>query len=141
METRKNDGHIYKPLMAGLFAGYIATIVNLVYDLFFRSYTAFPLHELINVSTIIFGTLLLLPIAGLAYAFFDRYVKAGMLVYILASVAFCVLCIYGIMHTHRSADPLIAHQFQYLLLGIFLISGAFATIGIPYFFRHHNIYM
>ncbi|MBO9593100.1 MAG: hypothetical protein J7599_09325 [Niabella sp.] len=68
METKNYSSHIYKPLMAGLFAGYIATVLNLVYDVLFREATTFPLHDLVNVSTIIFATLFALPLAGVVFA-------------------------------------------------------------------------
>lgn len=141
METKNYNSHIYKPLMAGLFAGYIATVFNLVYDVFFRKETAFPLHELINVSTIIFATLFALPLAGIAFAFIDRYFRRGDRIYILLSALFTVLCIYGTLQVHRSPDPAVTTQFQHLLLGIVIISGVFATVAVPWLVKHQDIYM
>lgn len=135
------DGQIYKPLMAGLFAGYIATVLNIVYDVFFRESTSFPLHELINVSTIIFATLFVLTLAGIVFAFFQRYFKSGLIIYVVLSMLLSVVCIYGIEHVQRSADANVTLQFQHLLLGIFIITGLFATVGIPYLVRHSHIYM
>ncbi|MGJ7033115.1 DUF6069 family protein [Niabella hirudinis] len=141
METKKYDNHIYKPLMAGLFAGYIATVFNLVFDVFFRQKTDFPLHELINVSTIIFATLFALPLAGIAFAAIDRLFPKGDRIYIVLSTLFTVLCIYGTLQVHRSPDPVVTTQFQHLLLGMVIISGVFATIGVPWLVKHQDVYM
>lgn len=134
------DGHIYKPLMAGLIAGYAATIINLFYDLAFTEYTKFPLHEIINVSSIIFATLILLFVASVVYSFFDRYFKNGAVIYTVLSSLFSLFCVYGAMHVQRSPDPVVTNQFHYLLLGMSIITGVFATIGIPYLVKHPGVY-
>lgn len=141
METKDYNSHIYKPLMAGLFAGYIATVFNLIYDVLFRESTTFPLHDLVNVSTIIFATLFALPLAGVAFAFFDRFFRNGNWVYIILSALFTALCIYGTLHVHRSADPVLTIQFQHLLLGIVIICGVFATVAVPWLVKHQDVYM
>ncbi|MCF3109125.1 hypothetical protein LL912_10080 [Niabella sp. CC-SYL272] len=141
METKNYNGHIYKPLMAGLFAGYIATVFNLVYDVLFREQTAFPLHDLINVSTIIFATLFALPLAGVAFAFIDRYFRNGTPIYVSLSAVFTLLCVYGVLQVHRSPDPVVTTEFHELLLGLTIISGIFATVAVPWLVKHQDIYM
>ncbi|WP_018630238.1 DUF6069 family protein [Niabella aurantiaca] len=141
METKNYNSHIYRPLMAGLFAGYIATVFNLIYDVLFRQSTTFPLHELVNVSTIIFATLFALPLAGIVFAAIDRCFKKGDRIYIVLSALFTALCIYGTLQVQRSPDPAVTTQFQHLLLGIVVISGVFATIAVPWLVKHQDIYM
>lgn len=141
METKDYNSHIYKPLMAGLFAGYIATVFNLVYDVLFRESTTFPLHDLVNVSTIIFATLFALPLAGVVFALIDRLFPKGDRIYIVLSALFTGLCIYGTLQVHRSPDPALTVQFQHLLLGIVIISGVFATAAVPWLVKHQDIYM
>ncbi|WP_008587315.1 hypothetical protein [Niabella soli] len=137
----KYDSHIYKPLMAGLFAGYLATVLNLIYDVAFREYTSFPLHEMINVSTIIFATLLVLAVAGCIYALIDRFSKNSAPVYTILSAVFTLLLVYGTLQVHRSDNSMLTSQFHGLLLGIVLITGIFATFLIPYFVKHSKLFM
>src|SRR5690606_24947142 len=104
MEKIEESSRIYKPLMAGLFAGYFATIANLIYDLIFRNYVDFPLHELINVSTLIFATLFVLAIAGCILALSEQIFKGnGGLIYTVLSAIVSILLVYGVFHAHRSA--------------------------------------
>lgn len=126
--------------MAGLFAGYFAAVICVVFDVLFRENTGFPLHELINVSTLIFGVLLILPLAGCLYALIDVLFKNSALIYIvLSAIAFVLLC-FGIFNIHRSADPFLNHEFQLLLLGITIITGI-AVLAVPYFVKHSDLYM
>ncbi|WP_300598032.1 hypothetical protein [Niabella sp.] len=141
MKTKNYNSHIYRPLMAGLFAGYIATVLNLVYDVLFRESTTFPLHDLVNVSTIIFATLFALPLAGVVFALIDRLFPNGSRIYVVLSALFTGLCIYGTLQVHRSPDPVLTVQFQHLLLGIVIISGVFATAAVPWLVKHQEIYM
>ncbi|HOZ85283.1 MAG TPA: hypothetical protein PK191_07325 [Niabella sp.] len=141
MEKEEYSIKIYKPLMAGLFAGYFATIVNLLFDVVFRESTTFPLHELINVSTIIFATLILLALAGCVYAIFEKVMGKKPIGYIVFSLAFTLFLIYGTLQLHRSMDVTVNHEFQYLLIGIIAITGLFSTFFIPYFVKHSHLFM
>ncbi|ANH81305.1 hypothetical protein A8C56_10205 [Niabella ginsenosidivorans] len=132
---------IYTPMMAGLFAGYIATLLNLFYDVLFRDYTQFPLHELVNVSTIIFATLFLLTIAGITYALFERLSSKGGILYTICSALFTALCVAGALHVHRTNNNILNNGFHHLLLGIVLITGIAATFAIPYLVKHKNLFI
>ena len=141
-EGTYNSTHIYKPLIAGVFAGYIATLIDLFYDVIFKEKTNFPFHELVNVSTIIFGIMLLVPLAGCVFALIDKYFKKNTaVIYIILSTIVTVVLCYAVMHTHRSSDPQLNVQFHNLLLGITIITGLFSTFGIPYLVKHSNLYM
>lgn len=129
-----------KSLMAGLFAGLIATLVNLAYDFFYRDVTGFALSEIINVPTIIMASTLLLMIAGLIFYLFHHYMKNGSIVYRIIFLLLTVLCIYLAMHVQRSADPILSNEFQWLLSGVVLILGGTATFYLPYLFDHDKIF-
>lgn len=135
------SSRIYTPLMAGLFVGYIITILNLVYDVLFRDVTNFPPHELINVSTIIFATLIVFCIAGLIYALVERFSSRSNIIYIILSAMLTLYCAYATMHTQRSNDPVINNQFHYLLVGIILITGVGTAFAIPYFVKHSDVFI
>ena len=138
MEDKFNTPHIYKPIMAGLFAGIVATMLNIVFDVVYRSNVNFPRHELINVSTIIFGTLLLLSVAGCIYALIDRYSKHVVPVYMLLSVLWTIGSMYLTMQVQRSDNALISSEFRSLLSGIVIITGIASTFLIPYLAKNET---
>ena len=140
MKNVKNTGHIYKPLMAGLFVAYFATLICIIFDVIFRQYTGFPLHVLINVSTLMFSILLLLPIAGCLFALIDKFFTKSTLIYEVLAIGTTLLLIYGVFQTHRSPDSLYSNEFHYLLLGVTLITGVGAML-IPYFVKHSEYFV
>lgn len=129
-----------KCLLSGLFAGIIATLINLLYDFVYRDITGFQLSEIINVPSIILASTLLLVIAGLIFYVFHHYLKKGSNVYRIIFVLLTALCIYLSMHVQRSDDTVIANQFKWLLCGVILVLGAIASFYIPYLFDHDGAY-
>ncbi|GAB3011962.1 hypothetical protein GCM10027051_13350 [Niabella terrae] len=140
MKQVNNNGHIYKPLMAGLFAGYFAAVLCVIFDVVFRSYTHYPLHELINVSTLIFAVLLVVPLAGCLYALLDLFFTKTAPVYLIITAVTFILLIYGIYQTHRSSDALLNQEFHSLMVGITVITGL-ATLAVPYFVKRSDLFM
>jgi hypothetical protein len=80
MEERYSGPNVYRPMMAGLFVGIIATVFNIFYDVIYRESTGFELSTIINVSTLIFGTLLLTLAAGSIYGLLAQFIKKPALV-------------------------------------------------------------
>jgi hypothetical protein len=138
MKKESLDLHCYQPLMAGLFAGIVATTLNIFYDVIFRQSTGFSLPELINVTTIIFATLFILVMSGVVFAILDRLTRYVQVIYIIIFSLATIACTYLALHTHRSADPVLTVEFRYLLMGIVIISGLLATFLIPYLAKHEN---
>ena len=66
-----------KAVLAGLFAGIAATLANLLYDYVYRDITSYWPSEIINVSSIIVATTLLLTVAGIIFHLFRQYIKTG----------------------------------------------------------------
>ncbi|MEO5947846.1 MAG: hypothetical protein ABIP79_13590 [Chitinophagaceae bacterium] len=141
MKKEFDQPHIYKPLMAGLMAGIIATVLNIFYDVMYRSATGFSLSDIINVSSIIFGTVLALLIAGSIFALLERYTRYVQLVYILVFVILTLLCVRWALHVHRISDPTLNSEFRGLLTGIVIISGCLASFLVPFFVKHEKIFM
>jgi hypothetical protein len=131
----------YRPLMAGVFAGIIALFLNLVFDIYYRDITRFPLSQIINVASIIFGTLLLMTLAGVAFAVMSLYIKHVTIPYMIVSISLTLLCIRFAMHVHRAADPVLTAEFRGLLTGIFIISGIFASFLVPYLAKKDNMFI
>jgi hypothetical protein len=121
-----------KALMTGLFIGIIDTIICLLYNLLYRGEGhGFFSSDIVNVSSIIFGTNLLFLVIGVIFFAFSKGAKKGEVIF---SILFLVLTIIGAIaaaHVQRSADPAMNARFHGLLLGVVLIIGISAAVGMP----------
>lgn len=129
-----------KAVLAGVFAGIVATLANLTYDLVFRSATQFVPSQIINVATIIFTTMLVFTVAGVLY-FFANKIRQGTLLYIVLFGVLTVLCFSWGLHVRRSPDAKISADFRILLLGIVSITGLLTTFFVPYLMQHQGIFL
>jgi len=130
MEERYAGPNVYRPVMAGLFVGIIATVFNVFYDVMYRESTGFELSTIINVSTLIFGTLLLTVFAGSIYAILAQFIKRPALVYIIIFGLLAILCLRFALHVYRTDNPLQNQEFHQLFAAIVIITGL-ATLCIP----------
>ncbi|HVX28632.1 MAG TPA: hypothetical protein VHB70_19940 [Parafilimonas sp.] len=129
-----------KSILAGLFAGITATCVNLIFNAIYRNMTSFSPSLIINVSSIIIMSCLILTLAGILFYFFKHYLKSGGTIFRIVFGALTIVAAYYSMQVQRSSSVIISKEFDGLLTGIVLILGAFMVFGIPYLFKHHNIY-
>lgn len=128
-----------KSLLAGVFAGIIATTLSLIFDAFFRGIIGFSLSDIINVATIIFALMIVGTIAGVIFYFFHHHIKKGTFIFQLLAVIITVLLIAGTMQIQRSANPELSNEFRQLLWGIIGITGVCTVFIIPYLFKHDYI--
>src|SRR5437868_15484724 len=68
-------------LYAGIFSGFLLAFVNIIYDFIYRGITKYSFSEILNVSSIIFLSVLLSVAAGIIYFFLVKYIKKGNLLY------------------------------------------------------------
>jgi len=129
-----------KAVLSGLFAGIMATCASLLFNMIFRGITQFNPSAIINVSSIIIGSVLILTIAGVLFYFFHHYIKKGSMLFRLFFLLVTAVAIYLSMQVQRSTDATVSKQFEELLSGIVLISGAFIIFYIPYLFKNAHIY-
>ncbi len=130
-----------KSVLAGLATGIIATVLNLIYNFICRGITKLSLSfSVINVSTIIFATVLLCIIAGLVYYFIVLYLKKSIKIYVGLFVVITVIGILLGMTYHRSTDLNISRQFEGLYLGMVIITGLCGAFFIPWLARHKNVF-
>jgi hypothetical protein len=132
-ETSYHD-RFTKAMLTGLFAGIIATVVCLGYNIFYREHTGFPLASIINVSSLIFFVNILFVIIGIIYYGFIQSKKGDLaftIVFILLTVFFCWRALYS----HRSDEALLNNEFHHLLIAMIIIMGIAASIGIPLLFH------
>lgn len=124
-----------KSVLAGTFAGILAVCLCLIFNGFFREFGNVNFSELINVSTIIFALIILLAVVGLFYNVLVSKFAAGNIIYIvIAAIVFGLLTV-GCFHVQRSPDAAMNLRYQYLLMGITIITGLCAVVAIPFFYK------
>ncbi|HXL57023.1 MAG TPA: hypothetical protein VN958_12235 [Chitinophagaceae bacterium] len=128
-----------RSILAGLFAGIIATVANLIFIFIYRRLTAVNTFNLMDVFTTIFGTVLLLILCGLLFYFFVHYLKRGINIYRVIVFLVTATIIYVALQYHSEAGYSITSEFRILFIGTQLIIGGFAAFVIPYVFRHDSI--
>jgi branched-subunit amino acid transport protein len=121
-----------KALMTGLAIGITDTVLCLGYNLLYRDGGhGFFSSDIINVSSIIFGTNIMFIVIGVLFFAFAKRARKGEMAF---SILFIVLTIIGAIvasQVHRSADPDMNARFHGLLVGVVLIIGVSAAIGMP----------
>ena len=130
-----------KAILAGVFCGFFGTITALVYDVFYRGITSYNPSSLINVSSIIFGTFILAVVAGIILYLCISYLKIGITGFrILFLILFALLAMVAI--NNQSGVNLPYYKgFTGLLFGIDIIFTIFIVILIPYFYKHHEVFL
>jgi FtsH-binding integral membrane protein len=138
MNYETQTGPFYKSLMAGLFGGIIVTLANLAYNFVYRGVTRFNPSEIINVTSIIFISLLLSLIAGILYYVIVPYAHKSKLVYMILFAVLTVVVTYVAFTVQRSSNPNVSAQFHGLFAGIVIITGLTDALLIPYMAKHKN---
>lgn len=128
-----------KALLSGLFAGIFATFANLIFNFVFRDITQFNPSSIINVSSLIIISVLLVTIAGIIFYFFN-HIKGGGILFRVFFIALTAAAVYYAMQVQRSSDATVSKQFQELLAGVIIILGGFIVFYVPYLFYHEKVY-
>ncbi|HMH32892.1 MAG TPA: hypothetical protein VK543_07670 [Puia sp.] len=130
MISDPNQSAFSKAMLAGLFAGVIATLACFIFDIAYRCGTGYTPSEFINVSSIIFIVNLLLLVAGIIYFVFIRSFRSGQLIFSVIFALLTAFCIWKAESFRRFADDKLSHEFSHLLSGTLLIIGI-AVVLIP----------
>jgi len=125
-----------KALLTGVFVGFAATIICLVYNVAYRESTGFTPSILINVSSLIFAINILFVLIGMTYYAFIKALPKGEFLFIGLSILITVFCLFKAENAHRSDDYTVNVQFRGLLAGIIFIVGLGACFFLPLLF--HN---
>jgi len=59
-----------RSILSGLFAGIVATVANLIFGFIYRGVTNVTNFNILDVSTTIFGSIILLMVCGVLFYFF-----------------------------------------------------------------------
>lgn len=128
-----------RSLLAGVFAGIIATFANIIFIAVFRYFTKFFEFNIMDVSTAIFGTMLLLITCGIFFYFFAHYLKQGINLYRVVVFLITGVIVYAAMRINPPGNVTVPSQFRFLFIGTQLIIGGLAAFLIPYLFRHDKV--
>ncbi len=127
-----------RALLTSVFAGIIATLVCLFYDVLFRESTHFNLNPLINVSTLIFAVNLIFLVIGVLYYAFKKMFHKGDLIFSIVFIVLTIFCAWRAEVAQRSGDKVLNSEFHTLLLGVILIMGISAAFIIPFLFNNRK---
>ncbi len=139
MNYEMEHGSFYKSLMAGLFAGIVITLANLIFNFIYRAITRFNPSEMVNVTSIIFVSLIFSILAGILYYLIVPYANKNKIVFISVFILLTVALTFVAFHVSRSSNPNVSAQFHGLFAGIVIISGLTNAILIPYMAKHKNL--
>ena len=128
-----------RSILSGLFAGIVGTVVNLIFSFVFRRITNTVTFNILDVSTTIFGTIILLLVCGVFFYFFVHYLKKGINLYRIIVFLVTAVIVYAALQYHAEPGYSITSNFRILFLGTQIIIGGLAAFLIPYLFRHDSI--
>ena len=124
---------LMRSILASAFSGVVITLINLFYNAGYREIEGFSKVLLVNVSTIIFGTMILLMAMGFLFYLIAKYISRGNLVFIVLVVAITVLLV---ILTANSRSLRLTSGSDGLLIGLELITRITTALLIPYFAEH-----
>jgi hypothetical protein len=128
-----------KSILAGLATGIIATVINLVYNYIYRDVTHFSLTiSYINITSIIFASILICMVAGLIYYMLVDYAHKSSMLFSILFVVISALAAFAALGVQRTGNIQMEHQFQGLFLGMIIIIGISSAFMIPWLIKHKN---
>lgn len=123
-------------VLTSVFAGFITTLLCMIYYLVYKEVTGFPFSSLLNVSSLIFGVNIIFVTVGCVYYLFIHYFKRADLLHVILGVLITLAGVWYAGTTHRSDNHFLNGEFHQLLIGLLIIMGTVATIGVP--LLYHN---
>ncbi len=124
-----------RALLTAVFVGIVATVLSIVFDVFFKETFDYPLTALINVSTLIFGVNLVFVCVGFIYYGVVRASHRAEIIYVVVFILLTAFGVWGAERIHRTADPVVNSQFRTFLSGIIIITGLLGSIAVPLLFH------
>lgn len=128
-----------RSVLSGLYSGIVATVANMIFVFIYRALTSFQDFNGIDVTVIVFGTLLLSLACGVVFYFFVHYLKRGIPVYRIAVFIVTLLIIFLGLYLRRSVEGQVPIEFRIIVIITQVIIGGLAVFLIPYLFKHDKI--
>ena len=128
-----------RSVLGGLFSGLVATILNVLFILIYRSITQYYGFDALDITTTVFGSVLLSIALGVMFYFFVHYMKKGIPFYRVVVLIVTALIIYLGITLRYTVESEITIEFRVLVVGTQAIIGVLAAFLIPYLFRHDTL--
>ncbi len=141
MERNPEKSILSRSILAALFSGLMAICATLLYNIAYRVITRYNPSYIINISSIIFGTLIACMFAGVIFYFFKKYIRGGVYLFRLVFLALCIALAVAAFRSHYGGNLPPFQGFPGLVLGVDIILGTSIILFIPYFFKNDKIYL
>lgn len=129
-----------KGIFAGAFTGIIIAVANLGYDFIYRGITHYSPSEIINVSSLIFGSLLAMTFLAVIYLFLANVTKSAGTIFRILILLLTIAALALVVSTNQ--DQAMFDGMKGLLVGLIAISGFIGgVLLIPYFAKNPQIYI
>ena len=123
-------------VLAGLLTGIVAAVLNTVFVIIYRSAASFYEFSGLDITVIVFGSILLSIACGLVFYFLVHYLRRGMTLYrVIVCMVTALIVLLGIM-VRQSVMGDVPEEFKLLVVGTQVIIGGLAVFFIPYLFNH-----
>jgi len=129
-----------KAVLGSLFAGIIATILNLTYSYVYREITGYTFLGVFTVYTIILFSIVFCMAAGIVYFLLKRYIKKGRMVYTILFIVLTVLGLFLYINFHVTRGEPGPAGVHGLTMGIDIITGGTIAFLVPYMAEHSGIW-
>jgi len=121
-----------KAILGSLFAGIIATVLNLIYSYVYRDISGYKFLGIFTVYTIILFTFVVCLAAGVLYFLLTKHIHSGIIVYIVLFVALTILGLFPHVNFNMTSGQPGATGVHGLTMGIDIITGCTAVFLVPY---------
>lgn len=128
-----------RSVLGGLFTGLIAAVANMAFVIIYKSIVKFKEFYPVDITIIVFGSVLLSIACGIIFYLFIHYFKKGIPFYRICVVAVTVLIAYIGITLRQTVQDTVPMEFRVLVIGTQVIIGGLAVFLIPYLFRHDSI--
>jgi hypothetical protein len=134
------QSELSRSILGGLFAGIIAAASNMAFVVIYRSITHFYDYYALDITVLVFGSLLQCLVCGAMFDFFVHYLKKGTGIYrIMVIMVTLVIIAAGIFARKTLIGADIPGQFLVMVIGTQVIIGGLSAFYIPYLFNHDKI--
>lgn len=126
-----------KAVLTSVFSGFVATVICLIFNIWYRGTSGFQPSSIINVSSLIFSINILFAVIGVAYYGFIKAFPKGDIFYFIVFALVIAFCIWKTAGVDRTGNPEENVEFRTLLDGLIIICGV-GSLSIPILFHNKS---
>jgi hypothetical protein len=128
-----------KAMLAGALTGIAATLINVIYDVVFRSITNYQPAAWFNFFSITLTTMIVLTLTGMFFYLFAKNNSFKSYDVAVAVIVVAVTCLTAFLHSDKSQAAFYGNHG--LVAGFVILNGILALTLLPYLFRHPKIFL